>query len=55
MNHTRFHVVSLTGDHDDVVMGLMFSDRPRARAAEPLAESLRGAPVRQTERFFERV
>jgi hypothetical protein len=27
MNHTRFYVVSLTGDRDDVVMGLMFSDR----------------------------
>jgi hypothetical protein len=27
MNRTRFYIVSLTGGHDDVVMGLMFSDR----------------------------
>jgi len=26
MNHTRVYIVSLTGNRDDVVMGLMFSD-----------------------------
>jgi hypothetical protein len=27
MNRTRFYIVSLTGGHDDVVMGLRLSDR----------------------------
>ncbi|MDT5401876.1 MAG: hypothetical protein QOK33_5107 [Mycobacterium sp.] len=29
MNHTRCYIVSLTGDRDDVVMALMFSDPRR--------------------------
>jgi hypothetical protein len=27
MNRTRLYIVSLTGEHDDVITGLMFGDR----------------------------
>jgi hypothetical protein len=45
MNHTRFYIVSLTGDHDDVVMGLTFGDRRGERLCRSFTRAPPAAPM----------